>query len=50
LTGRKDEAIYNPAAGKLVPNEDFGIAFNGNVSLAVLTGQFGTSCSVVHLD
>jgi len=23
--------LYNPAATKLAPNEEFGIAFNGNV-------------------
>jgi len=28
--GEKLKLFYNPAATQLVPNEEFGIAFNGN--------------------
>lgn len=29
--GEKLKLLYNPAAAQLVPSEEFGIAFNGNV-------------------
>ena len=39
--GEKLKVFYNPAANKLVPNEEFGIAFNGILVSIVLTGSGG---------
>ena len=35
LQGEKLKLFYNPAASKLVPNEEFGIGFNGIFSQTV---------------
>lgn len=35
--GKKVKLFYNPAATKLVPNEEYGIAFNGNLCSCTLS-------------
>ncbi|KAL2555015.1 post-illumination chlorophyll fluorescence increase [Forsythia ovata] len=37
-SGERLKLFYNPAAGKLVPNEDFGIAFNGGFNQPIMCG------------
>ncbi|CAA2944807.1 uncharacterized LOC107830728 [Olea europaea subsp. europaea] len=37
-SGEKLKLFYNPAAGKLVPNEDYGIAFNGGFNQPIMCG------------
>ncbi|KAK6915057.1 hypothetical protein RJ641_020174 [Dillenia turbinata] len=36
--GEKLRIFYNPAASKLVPNEEFGIAFNGGFNQPIIFG------------
>ncbi|KAL8464663.1 hypothetical protein ACS0TY_034240 [Phlomoides rotata] len=36
--GERLKLFYNPAATKLVPNEDFGIAFNGGFNQPIMCG------------
>nr|XP_027122712.1 uncharacterized protein LOC113739645 isoform X2 [Coffea arabica] len=36
--GEKLKVFYNPAANKLVPNEEFGIAFNGGFNQPIMCG------------
>lgn len=36
--GEKLKLFYNPSATKLVPNEDFGIAFNGGFNQPIMCG------------
>ncbi|XVF26566.1 hypothetical protein REPUB_Repub14bG0028500 [Reevesia pubescens] len=38
-SGEKLKLFYNPAASKLVPNEDFGIAFNGGFNQPMMCGE-----------
>uniref|UniRef100_A0A5B7BC67 PIFI-like Ig-like domain-containing protein n=1 Tax=Davidia involucrata TaxID=16924 RepID=A0A5B7BC67_DAVIN len=37
-SGERLKLFYNPAATKLVPNEDFGIAFNGGFNQPIMCG------------
>ncbi|OVA12996.1 hypothetical protein BVC80_8479g7 [Macleaya cordata] len=37
-SGEKLTLFYNPAASKLVPNEEFGIAFNGGFNQPIMCG------------
>lgn len=37
-SGEKLKVFYNPAATKLVPNEEFGIAFNGGFNQPIMCG------------
>ncbi|XP_017255403.1 protein POST-ILLUMINATION CHLOROPHYLL FLUORESCENCE INCREASE, chloroplastic [Daucus carota subsp. sativus] len=37
-SGEKLKLFYNPAATKLAPNEDFGIAFNGGFNQPIMCG------------
>ncbi|KAM7471682.1 hypothetical protein LguiA_009865 [Lonicera macranthoides] len=37
-SGQKLRLFYNPAANKLVPNEEFGIAFNGGFNQPIMCG------------
>ncbi|KAK8546911.1 hypothetical protein V6N13_093950 [Hibiscus sabdariffa] len=37
-SGEKLKLFYNPAASKLAPNEDFGIAFNGGFNQPIMCG------------
>ncbi|XP_052174474.1 protein POST-ILLUMINATION CHLOROPHYLL FLUORESCENCE INCREASE, chloroplastic [Diospyros lotus] len=37
-SGERLRIFYNPAASKLVPNEDFGIAFNGGFNQPIMCG------------
>ncbi|KAJ9692689.1 hypothetical protein PVL29_011667 [Vitis rotundifolia] len=37
-SGEKLKIFYNPAASKLVPNEDFGIGFNGGFNQPIMCG------------
>ncbi|XP_022724041.1 uncharacterized protein LOC111280817 [Durio zibethinus] len=37
-SGEKLKLFYNPAATKLVPNEEFGIAFNGGFNQPIMCG------------
>lgn len=38
MSGEKLKLFYNPAAKNLVPNEDFGIAFNGGFNQPIMCG------------
>ncbi|XP_041001066.1 protein POST-ILLUMINATION CHLOROPHYLL FLUORESCENCE INCREASE, chloroplastic [Juglans microcarpa x Juglans regia] len=38
-SGEKLKLFYNPAANNLVPNEEFGIAFNGGFNQAMMCGE-----------
>ncbi|KAL5697949.1 hypothetical protein ACHQM5_029046 [Ranunculus cassubicifolius] len=38
-SGEKLTIFYNPAATNLVPNEDFGIAFNGGFNQPIMCGE-----------
>ncbi|EOY25827.1 Post-illumination chlorophyll fluorescence increase isoform 5 [Theobroma cacao] len=37
-SGKKVKLFYNPAATKLVPNEEYGIAFNGGFNQPIMCG------------
>nr|KJB68095.1 hypothetical protein B456_010G225400 [Gossypium raimondii] len=37
-SGEKLKLFYNPAASKLTPNEEFGIAFNGGFNQPIMCG------------
>ncbi|XP_059642575.1 protein POST-ILLUMINATION CHLOROPHYLL FLUORESCENCE INCREASE, chloroplastic [Cornus florida] len=37
-SGERLKLFYNPAAAKLLPNEDFGIAFNGGFNQPIMCG------------
>ncbi|XP_065865334.1 protein POST-ILLUMINATION CHLOROPHYLL FLUORESCENCE INCREASE, chloroplastic [Euphorbia lathyris] len=37
-SGEKLKVFYNPAAAKLVPNEDYGIGFNGGFNQPIMCG------------
>ncbi|KAF5739087.1 hypothetical protein HS088_TW12G00286 [Tripterygium wilfordii] len=36
--GEKIKVFYNPAANKLVPNEEYGVAFNGGFNQPIMCG------------
>ncbi|KAK6263494.1 hypothetical protein SCA6_018928 [Theobroma cacao] len=38
IAGKKVKLFYNPAATKLVPNEEYGIAFNGGFNQPIMCG------------
>uniref|UniRef100_A0A1D1Z7A0 Ribulose bisphosphate carboxylase/oxygenase activase, chloroplastic n=1 Tax=Anthurium amnicola TaxID=1678845 RepID=A0A1D1Z7A0_9ARAE len=39
MSGEKLTLFYNPAASKLVPNDEFGIAFNGGFNQPIMCGS-----------